>query len=491
MNKLFKTTIFRTILVSVMISSTATLLIPIIWREISETQAKKQSINIPSWAPVVKRAQPAVVVITTEAVIEQQTMEFPFPGPFRYNVPIPPEKQQGQGSGFIINEDGYILTNQHVIDGAQKIMVRVGSEARKYKAKVIGADEPLDIALLKIELSDKEKIKWPFVPLGDSSKVEPGDWVLALGSPLGLEQSVNVGIVSSEKYRGGIRPSGRDLYAELMQMQMPINPGNSGGPVLDQSGRVVAVSEAIMSPQHGQAIAFGLPINMIKQVLPQLLSIGHIERSFLGVEPEDLIPQYAKELGLSQNEKGAILKEVMPNKPAEKAGLKPGDIILEIDGQKVSDAFNLRQQTAYKGVGQIVSLKVYRNGEGTKIYKVKLENRPDEKETAQVIRPEKEVSPLFIESVGLEISDTPEQRRLELGLPSGNPGAQVVRIMRKSSAEAAGLRPGDIITRAASTDIVSAEQLKKLIDNEKAERTFFLMVRRGNAKRLVPLLKRE
>lgn len=481
-----KTTIFFVILGSIILSSSATLLVPRLWREISETQAQKQALNIPSWAPLVERAQPAVVVIRTEAVVEQAPMEFPgFFGPFRY-MPMPPEKQQGQGSGFIINEEGYIITNQHVVDGAQKITVTVGLDAKEYRAKLIGADEPLDIALLKIESDEKDK-KWPFLPLGDSNNLRLGDPVLALGSPLGLVQSVNDGIVS-HKHRGGIKPSGRDLFAELIQLQMPINPGNSGGPILDRSGRVVGVSESIMSPQHGQAIAFCLPINLIKEMLPQLLSKGSVERAFLGVNPDDLTPRYAKELGLSQNEKGAVLIEVMPNTPAEKAGLKPMDVILEIDGQKVNDSFNLRQQTAYKGVGQVVALKVFRKGEGVKMIKVKLEKRPGQ--TAQVMRPEKEVATVAIDSVGLEVSDTPEQMRLELGLLATNPGAQVIGVVRRSSAEFAGLNPGDIITRVDGIAITSAKQLKNLIDKAEKEKTFMMLTRRGNAERFVPLEKR-
>ncbi len=224
-NQIKSTKFSVAILLAIIFSSTAILLVaPRLWREITEMQAQKLSLKIPSWAPLVERAQPAVVVITTEAVIEQPPLEFPgLPGPFRFFMPMPPEKQRGQGSGFIINEDGYIVTNQHVIDGAQKIKVTVGLNPREYTAEVIGADEPLDIALLKIKTEEnEEKVKWPFLPLGDSDKLRLGDPVMALGSPLGLVQSVNVGIVS-HKHRGGIKPSGRDLFVELIQLQIPIS----------------------------------------------------------------------------------------------------------------------------------------------------------------------------------------------------------------------------------------------------------------------------
>lgn len=487
-NQLKASRTLLTIVFSLAISSTAFLLVaPKLWREITDIQAQKQSLKIPSWAPLVERAQPAVVVITTEAVVEQAPLEFPgLPGPFRFFMPMPPEKQRGQGSGFIINEDGYIITNQHVIDGAQKIKVTVGLNPREYDAEVIGSDEPLDIALLKLKVEEKEKIKWPFLPLGDSDKLRLGDPVMALGSPLGLVQSVNVGIVS-HKHRGGIRPSGRDLFVELIQLQIPINPGNSGGPVLDDAGRVVGVSESILA--SGQAIAFCLPINMIKTMIPQLLSTGQIERAFLGVEPTDLTPQYAKALGLSQNETGAVLVQVMPNTPAEKAGLKPMDVILEIDGQKVVDSFNLRHLAAYKGIGQTVKLKVFRKGANIKYFTVKLEKRPGQ--TAQMSKPDREkLTTVTIDSVGLEVSDTPESMQHELGLPSANPGAQVIGVARRSSADFAGLAPQDVITRVDGLPITSAKQLKTLIDKAEKEKTFMMLTRRGNAERFVPLEKR-
>jgi serine protease Do len=474
--------IFWAILIGVFCSSTAFLGVAIsLWREISEAQAQKQSLKIPSWAPLVERSQSAVVVISTEAVVEQPPLEFP--GLFL--MPMPPERQRGQGSGFIINEDGYIITNQHVIDGAQKIKVTVGLDPREFEAEIIGADEALDIALLKIKTNEKENIKWPFLPLGDSDKIRLADNVMAMGSPFFLTQTVNVGIVS-HKHRSGIRPSGRDLFVELIQLQIPINPGNSGGPVLDDSGRVIGVSQSILA--SGQAIAFCIPINIIKTMIPQLLSKGQIERAFLGVEPTDLTTQYAKALGLSENEKGAVLVQVMPNTPAGKAGLKPMDVILEINDQKV-DAFTLRQQTAYAGVGTTTKLKVFRKGVGIKYFNIKLEKHPGQR--TLIGKPEtQKLASVVIESVGLEVVDTPEQVLAELGLPKTNPGAQVVRVIRGSSAHFAGLQPDDVITKIDGAPITSAKQLKTLIDKAEKDRTFMMMTRRGNAERFVPLEKR-
>jgi serine protease Do len=462
-----------------------------LWREITDAQAKAQSLNIPSWAPLVEKAQPAVVVITTEALVEHPPYEFPgAPGPYRFYMPIPPEKQQGQGSGFFINEEGYIVTNEHVIAGAQKIKVRVGASNREYKAKIIGSDEPLDIALLKIETDENEKITWPYLPLGDSDSLKLGDPIMALGSPLGLHQSVNVGIVS-QKDRGGIRPSGRDLYVELVQLQVPINPGNSGGPVLDDSGRVVCMSESILASSQG-GVAFGVPVNTIKNIIQQLLAKGFVERAFLGVEPLDLTPKFAKELGLSQHEKGAVLVQVMASSPAEKAQLKPMDVILEIDGKKVNDAFNLRAQTAYKGVGTTVSLKVYRKNIGIKEYKVTLEKRPGQ--TAQVAKNQDEtVASISIESIGLKVADTSLAIRTELNLSAKNPGAMVLEVTRPSSADGS-LISGDVIIKIMKNNetilITSAKQLKGIIDNFPKDKTLMMLIKRGSDERFVGLEKR-
>ncbi len=462
-------------------------IVPYLWREISEKDALKQTLNIASWAPLVDKSKEAVVVITTEAMVEQPTLEFPgLPGPFRFFVPMPPEKQRGQGSGFIINEEGYIITNQHVIEGAQKIRVKVGTKPREFDAIVVGADEALDIALIKIKTEENEKIKWPYLPLGDSDKLRLGDPVMAMGSPLGLVQSVNTGIIS-QKQRGGIRPSGRNLDIELIQMQMPINPGNSGGPILDVSGRVVGVSESILA--SGQAIAFCVPINIIKAMIPQLLQNGQIDKAFLGVEPTDLTPQYAKALGLSENETGAIVVQVMPHTPAEKAGLKPMDVILEIDGIKIIDQFNLRQHTAYKGIGQTVKVKLFRKGEGIKFINVKLEKRAASPN--QFARPTKEShNNVTIDSVGLELIDTPPQIRKELGISEKSPGAQVIGVARRSAAEFSSLQPGDVITEINGVLIKSAEQVRSIIEKAKKDSTLMMLTRRApNTKRFVPLEK--
>lgn len=489
-NAINKRLSFRIFLIICLCSSTAFLLSPVrnLWREITSAQAEKQSLKMPSWAPLVEKAQPAVLVITTEAWVEQPLNEFPG-FPFFMPPGAPVEKQQGQGSGFLINEDGYFLTNEHVIRGAQKIKVRVGLNRREYDAKIIGADEALDIALCKIETHEKDpkkKITWPYLPLGDSDKLRIGDPVMAMGSPLGFIQSANYGFVS-QKNRGNLKPSGRELYTQVIQFQMPINPGNSGGPVLDDSGRVVAISESLVSAPAGNPIAFGLPINTVKNVLPSLEK-GSIEKSFLGIEPTDLTPDLAEKLGLPEEQEGAVIAQIRPHTPAQKAGLEVMDVILEVDGVKISDSFKLRELTAYKGVGHTLVLKVYRQSKGIMEFKVKLERRPDQ--VAQFSKPQGDGSaPHKIESLGLELGDTPLEVRKELGLSSKNRGAQVLSVVPRSAADAANILPGDIIVKVDKALINSAEQLRNLFDKAKEGSTLLVLLWRGHDFRFVHLKK--
>lgn len=297
-------------------------------------------------------------------------------------------------------------------------------------------------------------------------------------------QSVNFGIVS-QKHRGGIKPSGRDLFVELMQLQMPINPGNSGGPVVDMSGRVVGVSESISS---GQSIAFCVPINIIKAMMPQLLAHGQIEKAYLGVEPTDLTPQYAKALGLPQNETGAVVLQVMPSTPAEKAGLKPMDVILDFDGNKVNGQFNLRQQTAYGGVGRNVTLKIYRKGVGTISKVVHLEKRPGQPEMAASVQTPNTSDKIVVEGVGLEVRNTPANIVKEMNLPV--PGAEIVGVLSRSPAEFVELQPRDIIIKVNDVGISSAKAFKEVVDKAPAESTLLVLTRRGSTERFVPLIKR-
>lgn len=468
------------------LSTAIAVVVPSLWR--THPDPKKTSLNIPSWAPMVKKIQPAVVVINTEAVIEQDPYDYNLPGPFRYLFPPSPERQKGQGSGFIINEDGLILTNQHVIEGAQMIKVRVGLSAVEYDAKVLGADEALDVALLKIILpKDEKNKKWPFLYLGDSDKMELGAPVMAVSSPYGLDQSVTPGWLVHDR-RKGLRPSGRDIFPELFQFFMGIGPGSSGSPIVNDSGEVIAISESVMAA--GPAIAFGVPINFVKNAIPQLEK-GSFEKAYLGIEPQDLTPEAAKALGLNPQTRGAIVVQVYPDTPAEKAGLKAMDVILEMDGKAVPHGFNLRFQTAYSEIGKEVIFKVYRKGVGFKDIKARLERRPSATSASSKSLPP-EVAPgknIILEKLGMALSDLSKDKKKRLGLKSGQGGAEIISIVRNTPAHLSGLLPGDIILRVGDKNIDSAEEVRKTVDKASSQSSLLLITRRGDFERFVYLVK--
>lgn len=460
-----------------------------LWREITETQAQKQAIPIPSYAPLVERTLPAVVVITTEAVVEQPSLEFPgLPAPFGFFM-RPEEKQQGQGSGFIINELGFVITNHHVVHGAQKIKIKVGLKHQEWPAKVLGADEKLDIALLQIITDPKEKIVWPFIPLGDSDSLKLGDRVLALGSPFGLHQSVTDGIVS-HLHRGGIAPYGKEFFGNHIQTTLGLNPGNSGGPLLDMAGRAAGVNQMINAA--GQLLAFSVPINLVKKIIPQLHTHGRVEISYVGIEAsEGVSPQYAKALGLSPNESGVIISRVSANSPAEKAGLKPGDFILEVDGKKVTDFYHFRELIAYGGVGTPLDIGIFRKGKGRMKVKVKLERRPDQQPLSQASEKALQEASVDIKSIGLKVINTTDEMKNKLKLNANASGAQVVSVSPKSKAFLVGISVNDVIVEVNEEPITSALQLKNIIDKTNPGEALPTKLRRGDYLIFAPLEKPE
>jgi serine protease Do len=456
-----------------------------LWR--SDPDAQKHSLNIPSWAPLVRKIQPAVVVITTEAMVEQPPYEYNMPGPFRYLFPQPPQHQRGMGSGFIINEQGYVLTNQHVVEGAQKIKVRVGLSTIEYDATVLGADDSIDVALLKITPPANEKDKkWPFLFLGDSDKMELGSPVMAVGHPFGLEQSCTPGwLVHNHRE---INPSGRAIFPGVFQFHLGIGQGSSGGPVVNDAGEVIAISESVMN--NGGSVAFGIPIKVAKAAIPQLQK-GGVEKSYLGVEPRDLNPQTAQALGLDPQTRGAMIMQVFPNTPAHKAGIRAMDVILEVEGKPLMGGFDLRYQAAFADIGSEITLKIYRKGEGYKTIKVKMEKRPTiESLTNPTSSTGSSTSNhVTIDSVGVVVADTDAASRQSLGISDAHPGAKVVSVVRNSPAHLGDLQPGDIILRVGNKSVDKAKMLKDYIDKVKSGSSVLLITRRGPYERFVYLNK--
>src|SRR5258708_3876985 len=319
-----------------------------------------------SFAPVVKKVAPGVVKVFTTTKLHNTAFNGPpgemddllrrfFGEPFQGRNPhrefgVP--RQQGIGSGVIATKDGYILTNNHVVDGADEVKVAL-QDGREFTAKVIGRDPKTDIAVIKIDAKDL-----PAVPMADSDKVEVGDVVLAIGNPFGIGQTVTTGIVSATGRAGAL---GLD-YEDFIQTDAAINPGNSGGALVDAEGRLIGINTAILSRSGGnQGIGFAIPVNLARDVMESLVKDGHVTRGYLGVMIQDVTPALAKEFKLKDNT-GALVGDGTAKSPAEKAGLESGDVIIEFNGKKVTDSRHLKLEVARTHPGDTVPIKVLRDG---------------------------------------------------------------------------------------------------------------------------------
>jgi serine protease Do len=395
------------------------------------------------FAPVVKNALPAVVKISSSKVTKIPTGIFgpgqtdPFFRQFfgedfgrRFNAPRQ-QREQGVGSGVMVSPEGYILTNNHVVDGATDVRVTL-SDKREFKASVVGRDPKTDVAVLKIDASDL-----PHITIGDSSKVQVGDYALAIGNPFGVGQTVTMGIVSATG-RGGL---GIEDYEDFIQTDAPINPGNSGGALVNDRGELIGINTAILSHGSGgnQGIGFAVPVNLARQVMDQILKNGKVTRAYLGIIPQDVTPAMAKSFGVKAHD-GALVGDVSPNSPAQRAGVERGDIILEVNGRPVSDANELRMRISMMAPGSAVNLKVLRNGSTREIAAKLGELEPS---TAQRTSPEKPGTDSGLEGVAVE--DVTPQTARQLGLPSNATGVVVTGISPASPIADSGLEEGDVI----------------------------------------------
>jgi len=427
-----------------------------------------------SFADLAKKVNPAVVNISTTKILKTRSFHHPFQGendPFKFffgddffkrffgnRGKMPREfKQRSLGSGFIIDPAGYILTNNHVVSKADKIVVKLNS-GKEYKAKVVGADPKTDVALIKIK-ADK---KLPAVALGDSGKIRVGDWVVAIGNPFGLSHTVTAGIISA---RGRVIGSGP--YDNFIQTDASINPGNSGGPLIAMDGRVIGINTAIIA--SGQGIGFAIPINMAKKILPQLKKTGHVVRGWLGVYIQDITPGLAKKFGLKEQKKGVLVSKVFEKSPAKDGGVKQGDIILKFDDKPVHSSHELALVVSQTKVGKRVSVEISRDGK-TITLDVKVGTRKEKSvgRTAQVKTTEK---------MGFEVQElTPElAKRLNLKVKSG---LVVVDVDRNSAAFEAGLRRNDVIVEVNRKPVETVSAFKKMLSKKSGDGYLFL-VRRG------------
>jgi serine protease Do len=379
-----------------------------------------------------------------------------FFGPFSEGNPPGGYKQEGVGSGFVMNRDGYILTNNHVVDDADQIKVKLPS-GKEYDGKIVGRDPKTDLALVKIDgASDLHPLT-----LGNSEDLKVGSWVVAVGSPFGLEQTVTAGIVSAKG-----RVIGSGPYDNFIQTDASINPGNSGGPLINMKGEVVGINTAIIA--SGQGIGFAIPINMAKEIAPQLQEKGHVTRGWLGVSIQEMTPELAKSMGLKEK-KGALVAQVVPGSPAEKAGIEQGDVIFEFDGKDVSSSKDLPRIVASTPVGKTLTVKLSRNGKALD-RQVKL---GELEEKAEVTR-----TPSTQKSLGMAVQNLTPEIAKGLGLKKET-GVVVTRVEPGSPAADAGIQTGDVIREVNRKPVKDADDFVQKVEKAKDQDNILLLLQRG------------
>jgi serine protease Do len=417
--------------------------------------------GFPSFAPIVKTVAPSVVKVSVSSQPKTRRMEMPggmdlrrFFGP---GFQMPEElqqpqrhmpKEQGVGSGVIVTKDGYILTNNHVVDDASVIKVTM-IDGREFEGKVIGRDPKTDVAVIKIDAKDL-----PAITFADSDKIEVGDMVLAVGHPFGIGQSVTTGIISAK----GRATLGLD-YEDFIQTDAAINPGNSGGALVDVDGRLIGMNTAILSHSGGnQGIGFAVPTNLARWVMESLVSHGRVERGFLGVNIQDLTPQLAKQFKIDQS-KGALVAAVTPDSPAEKAGVKSGDVITDFNGKPVTDSRHLKLQVGSTVPGAAVPMTVLRDGKSMSL-SVTVKELPGEKVADATPAADKANDTLH----GVGVADLDQAARDQFKVPSNIKGAVVTEVQEDSAAYEAGLRQGDVILEINRQPVKNAEQATALCE---------------------------
>lgn len=427
--------------------------------------------GVPSLAPMIKKVSPAVVNIATRGTIKQRQpqnplLDDPF---FRRFFDVPPEmgprerQFQSAGSGVIIDaKNGYIVTNAHVVENASEITVTL-QDGKDLKAEVIGRDEPSDVAVLKVTGASLTQIS-----LGNSAAIEVGDYVVAIGNPFGLQHTVTSGIVSGLS-RSGINPDG---FEDFIQTDASINPGNSGGALVNLRGELIGINTAILSRSGGNiGIGFAIPVNMAKSVMDQLIKFGTVKRGLLGVNIYTLTPDIAQSLGLKDTN-GALVSQVVDGSPAEKAGIRAGDVITAINGATVKSNTELRNAIGLLRIGDTVDIGIVRDGKPRKMTAIIADTATDTAGTATggkaTAAPE-----IHRSLAGAALADAPEAI-----------GVTVRSVEQGSPAALAGLRQNDIITNANRARVTNLKQLR---DAAKGATSLVLTVRRGNTALLLPL----
>jgi serine protease Do len=442
------------------------------WTETRPSQVP--AVQVPNFADIAEHLKPSVVNMSTTQVVKgqrRQTPRMPFPNPFGERDPFEefferffggenPQRElrrRSLGSGFIINREGYIVTNNHVVENASDIKVSL-SDKEEFDAKVIGRDPKTDVALIKIDA----KKDLPAVALGDSGKLRVGEWVIAIGNPFGLGHTVTTGIVSAKGRTIGAGP-----YDDFIQTDASINPGNSGGPLFNMNGEVVGINTAIVAA--GQGIGFAIPINIAKDMLVSLREKGRVVRGWLGVQVQGITPELAKSFGL-ERERGALVADVMPDTPAEKAGIERGDIIVEFNGRKIEEMNDLPRVVASTPPNADVPMKLLRKGQ-EKVVHVKVAEMKEERAAASG-------GGTLEESVGMTVQElTPEiARSLRV---TDTKGLVVTDVEEGSPADEAGIRRGDLIVEVNQRKVENLRDYRAALGRVGSADSLLLLVRRG------------
>jgi serine protease Do len=424
-----------------------------------------QAVALPSLAPLVDSVKAAVVnVDVTSRVEREENAEDPFGelfgrGPRRDRRDV----RQGAGSGFVIDPRGYILTNNHVVEGAFNIRVRFPDGRAALEAEVLGRDPLTDIALIKLK---SPPANLPVLKLGDSDAMKVGDWVVAIGNPFGLASSVSAGILSAKA-----REIGATTYDDFLQTDAAINPGNSGGPLFNLRGEVIGMNTAIVS--GGAGIGFAVPSNLAKAIIPQLEKNGSVTRGYIGVKLQSLTPELAKALSVP-SESGALINDVTKGSPGEKAGLKPDDVVVSLDGKKIESSSALSRAVALRNPGSTVALGIYRSGKPQEV-KVQLTSRDPSVDKVAGMNPGRGEKDETNKRIGLTIQSIDPRTAAANGLPSK--GAMITDVQPGSPASEAQLAPGMVVLEAGGKKIGSADDFSRVLKEAKPGSTVLLRVR--------------
>jgi serine protease Do len=465
--------------------------------KVDNTPIERETHGVTSYAPIVKRVAPSVVNIYSTRTVRERENPFlndPFfrrffgpnddedqgqgqgqgQGNRRRRQQPRSERSQSLGSGVIISSDGYILTANHVVEGADEVKVALASGGQEFTAKVIGADAPTDVAVLKISAKDL-----PIVTMADSDKLEVGDVVLAIGNPFGVGQTVTMGIVSAV----GRTALGINQYEDFIQTDAAINPGNSGGALVDAEGRLVGINTAIFSESGGyQGVGFAVPVDLARSVMDRLIKYGKVTRGYLGVDIQSLTPELAQEFNLP-DQSGALVTDVEPGTPAAKAGIQNGDVIRELDGKKITDSQQLRLTISESAPGTKVTLNLLRGESGKKpaekTITATLGTLPGQGNAKNENAPDEEKNSNYDSLDGVEVTDIDSNARQQYSIPNNIHGAVVTSVDENSNSAEAGVREGDVIQEINHEPVKSADDAVRLSDKAHGSRVL-LRVWRAN-----------